>query len=111
MDFGEDEGFSMNMFEWFDRSSSTIDLTISDSYTGYGYGIEGSVNPHSYLTGSFERIVTTTFSPGTFVGDVARLCTIYNTGSILFHFRLDNVIPVADNEELTIEWKMSWGRY
>ena len=109
MGFGEDGGFGPSIFDWLNRSN--IHLTISDSYTGYGYATEGSGNLHSYLTGSFERIVTTTFSPGTFVGDVARLSTNYYYKRTLCHFRLDDVIPVADNEELTIEWKMSWGRY
>ena len=116
MAFGGDVAYNTNGFgtwviSYLDRSEWRMGLSISDTYSGYHRGQVGSDDLHSYLTGSFERIVTTTFSPGTFVGDVARLSTNYWPERTLCHFRLDNVIPVADNEELTIEWKMSWGRY
>ena len=123
MAFGEDIAYNTNGFggwviSWLDRSDWRMRLSISDTYSGYERGQVGSDDRHSYLTGSFERLVTTTLAPGDFVGDGARLCTGHHneygtTGDdfLLFYFRLDNVIPVADNEELTIEWKMSWGRY
>ena len=123
MAFGEDVADSTNGFgTWvinsLDRSDWRMGLSISDTYSGYDRGQGGSDDRHSYLTGSFEQLVTTTLAPGAFVGDGARLCTGFHHHThstdddlLLFHFRLDNVIPVADNEELTIEWKMSWGRY
>jgi len=122
MAFGEDVADSTNGFgTWvinsLDRSDYLMRLSISDTYSGYGRGQVGSDDRHSYLTGSFEQLVTTTLAPGAFVGDGARLCTGFHYPDkpgydvLFFHFRLDDVIPVADNEELTIEWKMSWGRY
>jgi hypothetical protein len=111
-------GFGTWVIYDLDRSGDEMRLSISDTYSGYDRGQVGSDDRHSYLTGSFERLVTTTLAPGAFVGDGARLCTGHHnksgstgTDAPLFHFRLDDVIPVADNEELTIEWKMSWGRY
>ena len=117
MGFGS-SGFGTWVIYDLNRSGDEMRLSISDAYSGYGRGQVGSDDRHSYLTGSFERLVTTTLAPGDFVGDGARLCTGFHHHThstdddlLLFHFRLDNVIPVADNEELTIEWKMSWGRY